>query len=293
MSQDAKSARLMTDEEKRARLFEEQVFPLVGQRLVEHLIAGVTVGPQAQVLQIRCGLGSAISDLLQRTEQSCRIVDLEASPLLVDRARAHVAAEQFGARVLFRPQGQGPLPFDPASFDLVLANVALADLARPEDFHADLFRVARPGAEVRVATLLRGTWLEFIDVYRDVLVRLGREDSLASLRGYASSFPEAGTVARHLEQAGFIEVSARREHWDLMFRSAREFFYAPVIELGPLSRWKAIAGKGAEVQDTFLAVKQAIDTYFAGQPFSVSIEAGVFVAKKPDRSSAIPSREGR
>jgi ubiquinone/menaquinone biosynthesis C-methylase UbiE len=281
MSQDAKSARLMTDEEKRARLYEEQIFPLVGQRLVEHMIAGVTVRPQAQILQIRCGLGSAVSDLLQRLDPSCRIVDLEASPILVERARARIAAEQFGPRALFRPQGQGPLPFDPSSFDLVLDNVVMSDLAHPEEHHADLFRVARPGAEVRVATLLRGTWMEFTDVYRDVLVRLGREDALASLRGYTASFPEAGTVANQMEQAGFTEVSARREHWELMFRSAREFFYAPVIELGPLSRWKQIAGKGAEVQDTFLAVKQAIDTYFAGQPFSVSIEAGIFVAKKP------------
>ncbi len=281
MSQDAKTARLMSDEEKRARLHEEQVFPLLGQRLVEHLITGVTARPQAQILLIRCGLGNAVFDLLQRLDPSCRIVDLEATPALVERARARIAAEQFGGRALFRPQGQGPLSFDPASFDLMLANVALSDLARPEDFHADLFRVARPGAEVRVASLLRGTWQEFLDVYRDVLVRLGREDALASLRGYAASFPEVGTVAHHMEQVGFSQVSVRREHWDLVFRSAREFFYAPVIELGPLARWKQISGKGAEVQDTFLAVKQAIDTYFAGQPFSVSIEAGVFTAKKP------------
>lgn len=281
MSQDAKPARLMTDEEKRARLYEEEIFPLIGQRLVERLSAGVPVPAQAHILQIRCGLGNATSDLLQRIDPSCRIVDLEASPVLVERARARIATEQFGSRALFRPQGQGPLPFDPASFDLVLANVTLSDLARPEEFHADLFRVARPGAEVRVASLLRGTWLEFMDVYRDVLVRLGRDDALASLRGYAASFPESSAVARDLEQAGFSAVSVRREHWDLVFRSAREFFYAPVIELGPLSRWKQIAGKGAEVQDTFLAVKQAIDTYFAGQPFSVSIEAGVFTAQKP------------
>ena len=282
MSQDAKSARVMTDEEKRARLYEEQVFPLIGQRLVEHLLDGVEARPQAQILQLRCGLGGAIADLLQRLDPSCRIVDLEASPVLVDRARARVAALQFGSRVLFRPHGQGPLPFDQASFDLVMANVALSDLARPEEFLDDLFRVARPGAEVRVATLLRGTWMEFTDVYRDVLVRLGREDALASLRGYAASFPEAATVAHHLAHAGFVETHGRREHWELMFRSAREFFYAPVIEFGPLARWKQIAGKGPEVQDTFLAVKQAIDTYFAGQPFSVSIEAGVFTAKKPD-----------
>ena len=146
--------------------------------------------------------------------------------------------------------------------------------------------MARPGAEVRVASPLRGTWIEFLDVYRDVLVRLGREDALASLRGYAASFPEASAVIHQMEQAGLTPVTVQRDHWELVFRSAREFFYAPVVEFGPLARWKQIAGKGAEVQDTFLAVKQAIDTYFSGQSFSVSIEAGLFIGQKPRNRAA-------
>ena len=273
--------RLMTDEERRARIYEEQVFPLVGQRLVEQLVLGIPIKPQCQVLQIRCGLGGATGELLRQLDQASRIIDLESVPSLVDRSRAKVAAEQIGRRVFFRPQSLATrLPFGDGAFDLVLANVSLAELARPDDFFADLFRVARPGAEVRLASTLRGTWGEFLDVYRDVLVRLGREDALASLRGYTASFPEAGTVSHHLERAGFASVTLQRDHWELVFRSAREFFYAPVIEFGPLARWKQVAGTGAEVQDTFLAVKQAIDTYFAGRPFSVSVEAGVFIAQR-------------
>ena len=279
--------RKMTDEEKRGRLYEEQVFPLIGRRLVEHLVEGVPLKPRAQVLQIRCGLGGATTDLLHRLDQASRIIDLESAQGLLDRARANVAAEQVGRRVFFRLQSLAErLPFGNHAFDLVLANVGLADLHRSDDFLADLSRMARPGAEVRVASPLRGTWIEFLDVYRDVLVRLGREDALASLRGYAASFPEASAVIHQMEQAGLSAVTAQRDHWELVFRSAREFFYAPVVEFGPLARWKQIAGKGAEVQDTFLAVKQAIDTYFSGQPFSVSIEAGLFIGQKPEEAGS-------
>jgi ubiquinone/menaquinone biosynthesis C-methylase UbiE len=276
------SARLMTDEERRARIYEEQIFPLVGQRLAEQLVVGIPITPHCQVLQIRCGLGGTTGELLRQLDQASRITDLESAPVLVERSRAKVAPEQIGRRVFFRPQSLATrLPFGDGAFDLILANVALAELARPDDFFADLFRVARPGAQVRLGSTLRGTWGEFLDVYRDVLVRLRREDALASLRGYAASFPEAGTVSHHLEQVGFDSITVQRDHWELVFRSAREFFYAPVIEYGPLVRWTQIAGSGAEVQDTFLAVKQAIDTYFAGRSFSVSIEAGVFIAQKP------------
>jgi ubiquinone/menaquinone biosynthesis C-methylase UbiE len=272
----------MTEEEKRGRLYEEQVYPLIGRRLVERLVEGVPVKPRSRVLQIRCGLGSATSDLLHQLDQASRVIDVESAQGLLDRARANVTAEQVGRQVFFRLQSlSAPLPFDDRAFDLVLANVGLADLAQPDQFLAELARVARPGAEVRVASPLRGTWMEFLDVYRDVLVRLGREDALASLRGYAACFPEAGAVIHQMEQVGLKPVTVQRDHWELVFRSAREFFYAPVVEFGPLASWKQIAGKGAEVQDTFLAVKQAIDTYFAGQSFSVSIEAGLFIGQKP------------
>jgi len=275
-------ARKMTDDENRGRLHEEQVFPLIGQRLVERLVDSVPLKPRSQVLQIRCGLGGTTAELLHRLDQASRIISLENAQGLLDRARANVAAEQVGRRVFFRLQNLADrMPFADHAFDLVLANVGLADLARPDEFFADLARVARPEAEVRVASPLHGTWLEFLDVYRDVLVRLGREDALASLRGYAASFPEAAAVVHQMEQAGFKSVNVRRDHWELVFRSAREFFYAPVVEFGPLPRWKQIAGKGAEVQDTFLAVKQAIDTYFSGQSFNVSIEAGLFIGQKP------------
>ena len=215
--------RKMTDEEKRGRLYEEQVFPLIGRRLVDHLVEGVPLHPRSQVLQIRCGLGGATADLLQRLDQASRIIDLESAQGLLDRARANIAAEQVGRRVFFRLQSLAErLPFGNHAFDLVLANVGLADLHRPDDFLADLSRMARPGAEVRVASPLRGTWIEFLDVYRDVLVRLGREDALASLRGYAASFPEASAVIHQMEQAGLARsrCSAITGNWFFVARAS-------------------------------------------------------------------------
>jgi len=77
-----------------------------------------------------------------------------------------------------------------------------------------------------------------------------------------------------LERAGLLNVEITVERWDLLFKSAREFFFAPVIDLGPLPRWKAIAGRGDEMQDTFFFIKEAIDAYFAGGVFAVSVVAG-------------------
>ena len=79
--------------------------------------------------------------------------------------------------------------------------------------------------------------------------------------------------------AGGLEI----EEFTLLFKSSREFFFAPVIEYGPLAEWKEIAGSGQEMQDVFWYIKEAIDAYFDGRPFQVTIKAGCIVGRKFDQ----------
>jgi hypothetical protein len=72
-----------------------------------------------------------------------------------------------------------------------------------------------------------------------------------------------------------------QEEFKLVFRSSREFFFAPVIEYGPLADWKEIAGTGQDMQDTFWKIKAAIDAYFGGGSFAVTVRAGCAHGRKP------------
>ena len=65
------------------------------------------------------------------------------------------------------------------------------------------------------------------------------------------------------------------------FHAWREFFFAPVIELGPLSRWKQLVGRGEEMQDIFFFTKEAIDTYFRGTAFPVTVVGAAVKGWKP------------
>jgi ubiquinone/menaquinone biosynthesis C-methylase UbiE len=273
---------LLTQQEKLARVYEEDVYPLYGQKLADLLTRNLALRPHAHVLQIGCGLGTTTTELLHQTDPDSRLIAVENTQQLIERARANVAAEYLGRRVFFRAHDlEGRLPFAQDGFDHVVANVSLAEPASVAPLIAELVRVTKPGGELRIATPLAGTWREFLDVYSDVLVRLRRAESAAALADYAKSFPEPEALARQLEAAGAGQVAVETTHWELVFRTGREFFYAPVIEQGPLPRWKSIAGKGSEMQDVFLAVKEAIDTYFAGSAFGVSVVAGLFTATKP------------
>jgi ubiquinone/menaquinone biosynthesis C-methylase UbiE len=276
------SPRMLTAQDKLTRTYEQEVYPLLGGKLAELLATGLVLPPRAHALQMGCGLGATTAEVLAALDPEGRLIVVEATPALLERARANVDPEQAGRRTFFKVQEiDGKLPFAENGFDLVLANVGIAELASPAAFIAELVRVTRPGGELRLATPLLGTWRELLDVYSDVLIRLRKPALADALAAYRRTFPEPEALARQLEAAGLGKVSVETTHWDLVFRSGREFFYAPVIEQGPLSRWKAIAGKGPEVQDTFLAIKEGIDTYFGASGFSVGIYAGVFVGRKP------------
>jgi ubiquinone/menaquinone biosynthesis C-methylase UbiE len=274
-------ARLLTQQDRLARAHEEEVYPLFGQKMADLLTTGLNLTPSSHVLQIGCAAGDTTALLLHSMDADSRLIAVEATPASVERARAGIEAEFLGKRLFFKAHPlDGKLPFAENGFDLVLANVGLAEFASPAALIAELVRVTKPGGELRLATPLAGTWREFLDVYSDVLVRLHRQEASDALAAYRGTFPEPEALARQLEAAGLGTVSVETVHWELMFRTGREFFYAPVIELGPLPRWKAVAGKGPEMQDTFLAIKQAIDTYYGGTAFAVSIFAGMFSARK-------------
>jgi ubiquinone/menaquinone biosynthesis C-methylase UbiE len=274
-------ARLLTQQDRLARTYQEEVYPLFGAKMAELLSAGLVLPPRSHVLQIGCGLGTTTAELLGAMDAEGRLIIVESSQALIDRARANVDADALGKRAFLRVQEpEGKLPFAENGVDLVLANVVIADLDAPQAYLAELARVIKPGGELRLATLLAGTWREFLDVFSDVLIRLRKPQLADEVVAYRNTFPEPEALARQLEAAGLGDVAVETTHWDMVFRTAREFFYAPVIEQGPLSRWKAIVGKGPEVQDTFLAIKEAIDTYFGGSVFTVGVYAGVFKGRK-------------
>ena len=81
--------------------------------------------------------------------------------------------------------------------------------------------------------------------------------------------------------SGGVEI----EEFTLLFKSSREFFFAPVIEYGPLADWKDIAGGGQEMQDIFWYIKEAIDAYYDGRPFQVTVKAGCLIGRKEDAAT--------
>lgn len=264
-----------------AKLYDAEILPIWSARFGRMLLREVALPPRAMVLDVGTGTGFPALELLRRMDDAGRIISIDPSSAMLDVAREK-AGPLGGKRIFFRTESAEPrLSFADEVFDLVVSNLALSDFERPEDTVREFARVAKPGARVVATFPAAGTFVEFVDLFREVLLARGDAEALARLDAWEASRPAPATARAWFERAGLVDVAVEHETYTIVFKSSREFFFSPVIEFGPLIEWKEIAGRGEEMQDVFWRVKEAIDTYFAGRPFAVTVRAACASGRRP------------
>jgi SAM-dependent methyltransferase len=250
-------------QQKIAASNDAEVWPLGPMRAAEPLLRAVARGAGgANVFEYGCATGKVTAAAAERLGQGSRILAIDPSPAMIDAAEAQVRSpttnpktEEGLATVSFQVGELTPLAVDTGTCDLAISNLALGDLPSPAAALAQFARALKPGGTALVTLPLRGCWSQFLDLYREVL--------------------------RWMEAAGLEQVTVEPCRWELLFKSAREFFFAPIIEFFPLPVWKQIAGgRGDEMQDVFFFVKEAIETYFSGTVFPVTMVVGLLQGKK-------------
>jgi ubiquinone/menaquinone biosynthesis C-methylase UbiE len=270
--------------EKLARIYDDEIAPVWGTRFGKLLLRNLAVPEKGQVLDISCGTGYPTIEILRRMREGSRLIAIDASSAMLDVARRKVAdMGPLGKKgVFFRTESPVPkLSFADDVYDLVVCNLGLNEMPSSEVALRDFARVCKFGGEVRCTLPLAGTFQEFHDLFREVLIKHDKHDALDRLDRYLSRFPTIDHVERCMRTAS-LEGGLEVEEFTLLFKSSREFFFAPVIEYGPLAEWKEIAGQGQEMQDVFWYIKEAIDAYFDGRPFSVTVKAGCLIGRKQE-----------
>jgi ubiquinone/menaquinone biosynthesis C-methylase UbiE len=270
--------------EKLARLYDEEIAPCWGTRFARLLLRNLAIPERGQVLDVSCGTGDPTIEILRRMSDGSRLIAIDESSAMLDVVRRKVAAlGPLGKKVYFRTESAVPkLSFADDVYDVVVCNLAVGDMPCSQTALRDFARVAKPGGEVRCTLPLAGTFQEFHDLYREVLVKHDKHDALDRLDLHLARYPTFERAERWLTAAGLVG-GLEVEEFSLLFRSAREFFFAPVIEYGPLADWKLVAGGGQDMQDVFWYIKEAIEAYFGDRPFHVTVKAGLVIGKKPER----------
>jgi demethylmenaquinone methyltransferase/2-methoxy-6-polyprenyl-1,4-benzoquinol methylase len=184
-------------------------------------VEAVRAAPEDRVLDIACGTGLVSRALIRRW--GCRVVGLDQSAPMLDRARAAVAADPSLGDRLELVEGEAEhLPCADAEFDHLTFTYLLRYVDDPPATLRELARVVKPGG--RVASLEfcvpRGLWLEVWRLYtRFGLPLLGRLDSSGwyaagrflgpSIEGFYREWPLHRQAAAW-RAAGIGEIGVRR-----------------------------------------------------------------------------------
>ncbi len=268
--------------EKLARIYDAEILPVWSHRFGRMLLSDLEVESGSQVLDVACGTGYPATEIVRRMPADSRLIAIDGSAAMLDVARTKI--EEMGAKnVFFRSESAVPkLSFADDVYDMVVCNLGLSDFPNPQTALLDFARVARPGGEVRATLPLAGTFQEFLDIYQEVLTKHDKHETLAALQEHsARTLPSVEQCYEWMDVAGYEDVSVEFDEFTMLFKSSREFFFAPVIEFGPISEWKRIAGKGQEMQDIFWYIKEAIDAYYSGRAFEITVRAGLIKGRVP------------
>ena len=112
----------------------------------DEFIARLELKPGDRVLDIACGSGNLA---IPAARAGATVIGVDIATNLIEQARARAAAE--GLSIQFDEGDAEKLPYDDASFDVVVSMYGAMFAPRPELVAAELLRVCRPGGRVAMA----------------------------------------------------------------------------------------------------------------------------------------------
>jgi SAM-dependent methyltransferase len=187
---------------------------------------------------------------------------------------AALAKKHPGVAFDYRVAETVPLPFPDGAFSHAFS---LHPLTAPEERRSlfeELARIVAPSGQALVAMPLRGSFLEIADLLRECALKLELTELTNAVEAAAQLRPTEDMFARELEEVGFGYVDVDLRPRTLKFEGGRDFFEDAATRLLLLPEFKVNLAMG-EVDRPFNYVKEAIDKYWSGSTFELTVNVGV------------------
>jgi SAM-dependent methyltransferase len=264
-----------------AEVWDEEIEPPFARRFWEMALEELTVPPKGQVLVAGCSTGAIIPVLFDQVVAAGqgRVIALEARGPLLAKARARVA-ELDRRRVFLKGESIRKLRFANEVFAAVVSSLSWMDLPEPGTALDEFYRVLVPGGQVTLAVPLEGTLQEIYDLFSEVALKYDLPDVSKALEAQRNErHPSDDDAKQLIEGVGFRDVTLRFEERSLTFSTGRAFFESVLVKALFEPRWREVAGE--DTNDMFRYTREAIDTYFVGEPLTVGLIVGCLTGRKP------------
>jgi ubiquinone/menaquinone biosynthesis C-methylase UbiE len=206
-----------------------------------------------RVLDVACGSGNAA---LAAARRYCQVSAIDFVPALIERAKARALAE--GTNIDFRVADAQGLPFDDASFDVVLSVFGVMFAPDQEKAASELLRVCRPGGRIGLASWMpEGVGGDFFGAHARYVppppglkpgVRWGTDAGLAELLG-------AGTRSIKTERRTSFQYYYSIEHGLSVFRT----YFGPTNRAFQMIDAQSQERLRKDLEDVFARYNRATD----------------------------------
>ena len=156
-----------------------------------------------KVIDIGCGIGG-IDVLLVGERGAASVTGVDIEQPVLDRAIIRAEAEGLSDRLTYKLVEPGPLPFSPASFDVVFSKDAMIHIPDKEALFADVCRTLRRGG-----LFIASDWMR-----RDDNPPTPEMEYYIKVEGLNFGMASPERYAKALEKAGFANIKLRdRNAW--------------------------------------------------------------------------------
>jgi len=173
-----------------------------GTAEVDRYLDGIDLSGKS-VLDIGCGLGGVDLHLAQHHDVA-RVIGIDIDQALIQRCDQLARKYQATKQLEFRCVEPGPLPFKPASFDIVTSKDSIIHITDKQALSQDIFRILEPGGWFAASDWLAGYEDQPSAEMQAYIDAEGLDFNLASATIYAEA----------LQAAGFIDIGiVDRNDW--------------------------------------------------------------------------------
>lgn len=236
-----------------------------GPEEVARVVQGIDL-TGASVLDIGCGAGG-IDIALVRTHGADYVCGVDVEDTVLKHARALIDAAGLSARIGCIKIAPGPLPFPPATFDVVFSKDSIVHIPDKTALMAEVFRVLKPGGWFLASDWLIGHDGAPSPEMAAYIAAEGLDFGMASPTRYGDA----------MRKAGFVQISiTSRNAW--YRQSARQ----ELARLQGPDGAKAAASVGQEFVDQNIAIwSRMIPVLDSGEHCPTHLRA-----RKPDQNPA-------
>jgi SAM-dependent methyltransferase len=244
------------------------------------LFARADIAAGERVVDIGCGCGATVLDILTRVGPSGRVLGLDVSTTMLERAKERT---QPGAPASFIAGDATIHPFEPESFDLLFSRFGVMFFADPALAFANIRKGLRKGGRLIFACWReprQNPWimlpLQAAYKFAPRLPEVGPEDP------GAFSFASEARVHRVLGRGGFSDVAMAPVDLSLDVAVGRGLDAAveSVVEIGPVSR--ALDNQPQDVRAAAAgAIRTALEPYLKGGEVRLGGAIWIVTAQNP------------